>query len=131
MQGDTLKSNTNSADKLKAISENDETVMKLYWDNYQKVQTYVLNNNGTADEAKDIYQESFIAVWQNVRSGRFKSQAGSSLEGYIFQVAKYKWLDYLRAKKRNKLVPVEDNISVEQTWNEEEQDDPGKSTISF
>ena len=55
----------NFTDRFK---NNDEQVLKyLYVTNYAKIEKYVLSNSGTIDEAKDIYQEAFIAVWRNVQ----------------------------------------------------------------
>ena len=55
----------NFADRFK---NNDEQVLKyLYVTNYPKIEKYVLSNSGTIDDAKDIYQEAFIAVWRNVQ----------------------------------------------------------------
>ncbi len=105
MLSDSFKNYTDPGDKVKAIKENDEGVLKLFYqDNYPKVETYVLNNSGTTDEARDIYQEAFIAVWRNIKLDRFSAQNSTSLEGYLYQVAKNKWLDHLRTTKRNKLL---------------------------
>lgn len=106
---DSLKNNSGTGDRITAIKENDEGVLKLFYQaNYPKVESYVLSNNGTADEAKDIYQEAFIAVWRNIKLDRFSPQSSTSLEGYLYQVAKNKWLDYLRTIKKRKLVSLTD-----------------------
>ena len=117
MPTDSFKNYTNSTDKVKAIKENDEGVMKSFYQaNYQKVETYVLNNSGTGDEAKDVYQEAFIAVWRNIKLNRFEPETTTSLEGYLFQVAKNKWLDHLRTIKRKKVLPLtEETNGVEET----------------
>ena len=102
MQQDTSVSDIGS--QLSAIRENDEKALKLlYQTNYPKVERYVLENNGTADEAKDIYQEAFIAVWRNIQLDRFQLLRRTSLDGYLYQVAKYKWLDHLRSSKRHQV----------------------------
>ena len=122
MPQDTAQGDIGSLKQILAIKANDEKALRhLYQTNYSTVERYVLDNSGTGDEAKDVYQEAFIAAWQNIKSERFKPQPGSSLEGYLFQIAKYKWLDYLRVKKRNKVVRVVEDILLEETWNEEEQ----------
>ena len=122
MQQNTRKSFTDVQTQVAAIQANDEKVLKeLYTANYYNTEAFIIANSGTAEEAKDIYQEAFVAAWQNVKAGRFVAQEGSSLEAYIFQVAKYKWFDYLKAAKRNHKVPVEENIFIEETFNEEEQ----------
>ncbi len=92
---------------LPAIKLNDELVLRTFYrNNFAKVERYVLNNHGTNDEAKDIYQEAFIAVRRNIQLDRFRLHDEPSLEGYLYQVAKNKWLDQLRAAKRRQVVTL-------------------------
>ncbi len=86
--------------KLKANDE--QTLKALYTANYAKTEKYILNNNGSADDAKDIYQEAFIAVWRGIQSGKISFQGIDKLQGYLFRVAQYKWLDHLRKNKKQK-----------------------------
>ena len=93
----------NQVDKLK---RNDaEALRHLYLTNYKGIETYILKNSGTRDDAKDIYQEAFIAVWRNVQLDKVSFDRDTDkLNGYLFRVAQYKWLDELRRrdKKRNR-----------------------------
>ncbi|MBC7848671.1 MAG: RNA polymerase sigma factor [Chitinophagaceae bacterium] len=86
--------------KLKA--NDDATLRELYTASFPRVEMYVLNNNGTSDDAKDIYQEAFIAVWRNIQLDKVELTGADSLQGYLFRVAQYKWLDQLRSSKRKK-----------------------------
>ena len=105
-----------------AFKANDESVMKvLYSANYQKVRTYVLQNNGSASEAKDVYQEAFIAVWKNVKSDRFTPKSETSLSGYLYRIAKNKWLDYLRSAHHKKTVSENMLHAVPLNRNQDEQ----------
>lgn len=85
-------------DKLKANDEH--TLRTLYAANYPRVEEYVLKNSGSRDDARDIYQEAFIAAWRNITLGRFKPQHDGSINGYLFRIAKNKWMDVLRIQKR-------------------------------
>ena len=50
---------------------NDESVLKqLYQNNYRKVEAYILKTEEACPK-KDIYQEAFLAVWQNIKKGLF------------------------------------------------------------
>lgn len=104
-----------------ALANNDKALEALYTSNFYKTEAFILANSGTAEEAKDIYQEAFIAVWRNIKAGRFTAQNGSSLEAYLFQIAKYKWYDHLKAAKKMTVVPVDDNPFIEVAYNEEEE----------
>lgn len=107
MQKETFAAHQTTA-QLAAIKQNDDAALKaLYLENYSKVEAYVMANSGTADEAKDIYQEAFIAVWRNIQLNKFTPVNETSLGGYLYQVAKNKWLDHLRSGHHKKLVPLD------------------------
>lgn len=101
----------NYRDQVGAIRQNDERALRdLYQSNYPKVERYVLENSGTTDEAKDIYQEAFISLWRNIQLDRFQPQHEASVDAYLFQIAKNKWLDHLRSVKKKHTVHLTDNF---------------------
>lgn len=101
---DTLTKNFLEQEGLiKAIHANNEIVLKeLYQKNYYKTEKYVLKNSGSLENAQDTYQEAFIAVWENVQNNKFVPQNRTALNGYIYAVAKNKWLDYLKSSRYKK-----------------------------
>ena len=100
------------------IKSNEPKVLKwLYQSQYPKIEKYVVANNGDEDQAKDIFQEAFITVWNNVRSDKFISENGTAVTGYLYQIAKNKWLDYLRSSKYQKTT----NLETKHDRSEEEE----------
>jgi len=94
-----------------ALKRNDtKTLNRLYSINYWKIEALVLKNNGTKAHAKDVYQEAFLAVWQNVKQDKFKPRSESSINGYLYSIAKNKWMDILRSKGYRKTI-VESQMS--------------------
>ena len=92
---------------IKAIKSNDSVALKsLYASNYYKIECLVLKNSGTKDHAKDVYQEAFICVWKNIKNDSFVPQNESALQGYLYQIARNKWMDVLRSKQFKKTVHV-------------------------
>ncbi len=82
------------------IKKNDAATLKnLYKTNFAKVRRYVLRNNGDEQAAKDVYQEAFVAMWINIKNDRFTAESETAINGYLFQIAKYKWLDHVRSVK--------------------------------
>ncbi len=65
---------------------------------YGNVESFVCKNSGGIADARDIFQEALLAAWLNVKENRFEPVNNDSLGGYIFQIAKYKWLDVLKSK---------------------------------
>ncbi len=83
------------------IDQNDRSLLKeLYENNYYKARRYVLRNNGTEEDAKDVFHEGIIALWHNVREKKFMPQNQNEVEAYLFTIIKNKWVDMLRARKR-------------------------------
>lgn len=109
MPSDTFSQTNISFQQLGAIKANDEQALKhLYKSGYSKVEKYVLNNRGSAEQAKDIYQEAFIAVWRNIQLDHFVPRSETALYGYLHQVAKNKWIDYLRSAYHKNTLGVND-----------------------
>jgi RNA polymerase sigma factor (sigma-70 family) len=103
MQKDTLTNSTSLV--INSIKQNDSSVLKqLYSINYPKIEQLILKNNGNKDDAKDIYQEAFLAVWKNIKQDKFKPQNESSINGYIYTIAKNKWMDVLRSQGYKKTI---------------------------
>lgn len=91
------------SEQITALKANDEFFIKSLYDlHFDNIRQFVLKNSGTEEDAKDIYQETFIAIWRNVQLDKFHPKKETSLGGYIYQVAKNKWFDHLRAIKNQK-----------------------------
>lgn len=125
MQKNTSVTGSGLTAQLAALKQNNEAALKaLYLENYPKIESYVLNNNGTAEEAKDVFQEAFIAVWRSVQLDKFTPHHQTSLSGYLYRVAKNKWLDHLRSGRYKRTVPlqaVEDgDVAAEELTGDEE-----------
>jgi RNA polymerase sigma factor (sigma-70 family) len=96
-----------------AIQNNNEQLLKqLYQANYKKVEYYVLQNSGSIDQAKDLYQDAFMSMWQNVKDDKFVPQNETALQGYLYTIAKNKWTDYLRSARFKKTTSIPDNFQA-------------------
>ncbi len=114
VQGDAAKHKT-AFEQLHAIRANDASALKaLYQNNYYKIEHYILNNNGTEEQAKDIFQEAFIAVWRNIQLDKFQPENETALDGYLYRIARNKWMDYLRSGHYNKVVRMDEHHQPEE-----------------
>lgn len=92
---------------IEAIQNNNTQVLRdLYSSNYPKIEILVLKNNGSKDQAKDIYQDAFLAVWQNIKQNKFVPRSESSINGYLYTIAKNKWMDVLRSQGYKKTIVI-------------------------
>lgn len=97
------------------IAKNNQRALDyLYQHNFPAVKQFVMKNSGNDSDASDIFQEAIVATWLNIREGKFQSLNGTPLGGYLFQVARNKWLDKLRSKSfRSTVRLVEEEIEYE------------------
>jgi RNA polymerase sigma factor (sigma-70 family) len=90
---------TNDAKILDFIRHGDEEALVMLYDsNRRPIVNLVMRNNGTADDAEDILQESLIVLWERVRAGRFEYKA--KLSTFLYATAKNVWSQRLRRKGR-------------------------------
>ncbi|MDQ4141265.1 MAG: sigma-70 family RNA polymerase sigma factor [Bacteroidota bacterium] len=73
----------------------------IYSAHWPMIANFVRLNNGSEEEAEDLYQEGIIALYEQVRKGDFNM--GSSLKTYLYAICRNKWLSKLK-----KQVPVTD-----------------------
>ena len=84
-------------------------IQDLYTAHFPTVRQYVLNNNGSSDDAKDIFQEALTVLWLKAKEGRVQGDGHADPGGYLFQVARNKWLDTLRSAAHRKMHKLEEN----------------------
>lgn len=85
---------------LQAIIRNDDAVLRqIYLDGFPKVKKFVLANQGNEEEAKDVFQEAFLTLWQNIKKGSFIPTNQTAVQGYLFQIGRNKWLDWVRSSR--------------------------------
>lgn len=84
---------------LNGLAEGDKrTIEIIYKDHYNMIQSLIINNNGSADDAKDIFQEALTVLYEKVRSGSF--ELNCQLKTYLYSVSKRLWLKRLSVNTR-------------------------------
>jgi RNA polymerase sigma factor (sigma-70 family) len=81
----------------------------LYAKHFPAVRQYVVRNSGTSTDAQDVFQEAVTVLWMNVKEGRFGTGAEPDPGGFIFRVAKNKWLDIVRSAAHRHMKVVHDD----------------------
>jgi len=121
-----VKPENNERLLLEGLAVNDKKAVEaIYRDNYNMVQALIINNNGSADDAKDVFQEAMIVLYENVRSGTF--ELNCQIKTYVYSVARRLWLKRLQQLSRysppveslEQVVPVEDEIEEHEKRNSE------------
>jgi len=108
---------------LGILNNSEDTLNKLYKAYYAMVLQFILNNNGDEDDAKDVYQEAIIVLYNKIKEGNF--ELSSKLKTYIYSVCRRIWLKKLshNSKKAGNITDYEDVLIVEEDVEEHEQKD--------
>ena len=88
------------------LNDSKDTLNRLYKTYYPMVLQLVLTNNGNEDDAKDIFQESVIVLYNKVKSGNF--ELNSKLKTFLYSVCRRLWLKRLSQKSRNVTTDLKD-----------------------
>ncbi len=82
------------------ICSGDEGALDLVYQKYYRMMTkLVINNSGTEQEAKDIYQDALVVFWQKAISGNLVMT--SKMSTYIYSICFNLWRKELERKKRH------------------------------
>ncbi|MFI5128694.1 MAG: RNA polymerase sigma factor [Chitinophagales bacterium] len=111
-----MKQEGNEKALLLGLARNDrKAVESIYKDNYNMVQSLVINNNGSTDDAKDIFQEAMIVLYEKARSGTF--ELNCQIKTYVYSVCRRLWLKrlhqtnrYLEVGDMETVVPVDEDL---------------------
>lgn len=100
---------------MEGIALNDRTVIEgIYRDNYPMIQSFILNNNGNSEEARDIFQEAMIVIYEKAISGSF--ELNCLLKTYLYSVCRRLWLKRLQQLQRygSLIENVEESVVVDE-----------------
>ncbi|MBC7937346.1 MAG: sigma-70 family RNA polymerase sigma factor [Rhizobacter sp.] len=113
----TAKVNTIEEEKklLEGLANEDKSsIERIYREHYNMVQTLVVNNNGSTDDAADIFQESMIVLFEKVKNGGFELHC--QLKTFIYAVSRRLWLKKLNQQSRFSVgsYNIEEVVSVDE-----------------
>jgi RNA polymerase sigma factor (sigma-70 family) len=107
---------------LKGLAENDRKAIEtIYKQNYNMVQTLIVNNSGNAEDAKDVFQEAVIILYEKARSGTF--ELNCLIRTYVYSVCKRLWLKRLHQMQRftPEIETLEETVAVEEEMEAHDQ----------
>jgi len=114
----------NEQQLLQGLALNDRKAIEtIYRQHYNMVQSLILNNNGTPDDARDIFQEAMIVLYEKVKSGSF--ELNCLIKTYLYSVCRRLWLKRLSQLQRispevdklEETVPVEEDLDLHEQRN--------------
>lgn len=73
-----------------------EALKIVYQTNFSLISQFVVQNSGNAEDAKDVFQEAIIILYDKINKGDFV--LSSRLQTYIYSVSRFIWLKKLNSK---------------------------------
>ncbi|MBN1158356.1 MAG: sigma-70 family RNA polymerase sigma factor [Bacteroidales bacterium] len=91
------------------ISRDERIIEKIYKLYYQSIRFFVIKNNGTDDDAWDVFQNAILILFQKFRDDSFKLTC--SLKTYLHSIARIVWLRELKKRKKgNDRIVLEEEL---------------------
>ncbi|MCI0920189.1 RNA polymerase sigma factor [Sphingobacterium rhinopitheci] len=101
------------------------TISRIYKLYYPAIARMIINNNGTEDEAKDIFQESVLVLYNKVTQKQF--ELSSKLSTFLYAVSRRLWLKQLTRKgsvaNSSDISDYEDILQVEEDMDKHQENE--------
>ncbi len=128
-----MKQQFSDKEIIAGVKADNELLLKSWYQrDFPYIKNFILKNNGTENDAKEIYQDAFMVVYQKIMDGRF--QATAAIKTFLFAVARNLWFKNLRDNKLGITEDVEQLqiADVENTydWEVDEQEKQVMAQIS-
>ncbi len=104
-------------EQIRLLQNGDESILQIiYRQYYQTIVQLVMNNSGSLQEAKDIYQETLIIFYEKVKDENF--ELNCKLKTFLYSISRNLWLKQLQHKKRftNSISDSEEYLEI--PWEE-------------
>lgn len=112
-----MKTIDQEKDLLKGLAANDTNAIEtIYRENFAAIKGFIIKNNGYPDDARDIFQEAMIVLFEKSKTSSFTLSC--QLQTYLYSICRRLWLKKLQKQNRfnpsietiEEIVPVEDEI---------------------
>jgi RNA polymerase sigma factor (sigma-70 family) len=98
--------NFTDSELLNGLISRDKRILREFYVLYFKsIQRYVLANKGNNEDARDLFQDVMLVMFQKVRTGNFKLTC--ALGTFLFSVSRFLWLKELGKRKWVSYTPVD------------------------
>ena len=120
-----MNSENNEKALLQGLARNDKKAIEtIYKENYNMIQALVINNNGNTDDAKDVFQEAMIVLFEKVQTGTF--ELNCQIKTFVYSVCRRIWLKKLMQQNRFTITDGYETVVVD-----EEVEDHEKRNAEF
>lgn len=113
---------------LRAVGNNEKAAIEsVYKENYGLIQHFVISNNGSEEDARDIFQEAMMVLYEKARNPEFVLTC--QIKTYLYSVSRRLWLKKLQQLRKiesqvenfDKVVAVEEDVEAHEKLNRQYQ----------
>lgn len=106
---------------LKGLANHDTKVIEiLYKQHFGLIQSFIIQNNGSCDDARDVFQDAMIVLYEKAKDEGFLLTA--QIKTYIYSICRRLWLKKLQKKQKFQGgitdlledIPVEEGIELKE-----------------
>lgn len=103
---------------LASLKNNDfKGIEKIYKEFSPMIIKYVCNNSGNQQEARDVFQDALLVIYEKLKKGNFKLSA--SFKTYLFSVCRFIWLKKLKKSQKMVITDKFENTLIDESQIEE------------
>ncbi|MGX5819646.1 RNA polymerase sigma factor [Chitinophaga lutea] len=109
---------------LQGLAANDDKSLEtIYLENFPAISRMVLQHNGSEEDARDIFQEAMIVLYEKVQEGNFV--LSSRLKTFLYAVCRRLWLKKLQSGAMNAPLheSLEESLAAEDALEAQEERD--------
>ena len=115
-----MKNTPTDPEILDGIRDRERTILLFVYEQfYPMIREFILKNSGTEEDARDIFQESLVVIFEKLKSDRIRLTC--KFKTYLYAICRNKWLMELR-KQRNSPKMVVDTQLLEKNQIVTEED---------
>ncbi len=108
MDKDSIYDDSGLMDMIKENATMGKAIKFLYSAHFESLSVHILQNQGSRQDAEDIFQEVIVAFIELVQRNKFRGD--SSIKTFLFSINKNMWLNEL--KRRNRLAVRETKFEM-------------------
>ena len=98
MEVSTITTDAELLAKLRSGSRMDDAIKSLYRSYFDSLGWYVMNNNGSRQDAEDVFQDVVVSFIDLVQKDKFRGE--SSIKTFLFVLNRHAWLNELKKRGR-------------------------------
>lgn len=115
-----MKGTYSETELIEGIRQADNQLMgRVYKAHFGVIAHFIQQNQGTMAEAKDIYQEAFMVLYEKLKDSSF--ELNCQIKTFLYAVCRRMWLKRLRQKSPmvNKVEDFEEFIRIDEAQENE------------